>query len=125
MTGPLLFLVGYAVVVGAAAAIAWGVLRGAGRLDARPAAWWAVGAWVAAMAFPVAGLIADEARQPVTCGPGEECPDYILWFLGIPAGWLAAVVLVALVSLAGRHVARRHRRRADAPGGAPRDRLRT
>lgn len=106
MIGPLLFLVGYAVVVGAAAAIAWGVLRGAGRLDARAAAWWAVGAWVAAMAFPVAGLIADEARQPVTCGPGEECAEYILWFVAIPLGWLAAVVLVALATVAGRRAAR-------------------
>ena len=109
MTGPLLFLVGYGAVVGAVAAIAWGVLRAAGQLDARTAAWWAIGAWVAAIAFPVAGLIADEARQPVVCGPGEECPGYILWFFGIPVGWAAAALLVAVVVLAGR------RGRADAP----------
>lgn len=98
-----LLLTGHGLVAaGAAAVIAFGIVRGPGRLSPRGAAWSAAAVWLAIAGMPAAGLLADELRSGAGCRPGGECYDYFVVWLSLPAGWLVAILIVAAAVAWGR-----------------------
>lgn len=101
MIRPLIAVVFYAILLIAGALTAWAILTRIGRLASRLAAIIASVAWLLAAAPPALGLVVDSLRAPVQCGVGEECYDYILWWLATPAGWLLAAALL-LTAIAWR-----------------------
>jgi hypothetical protein len=107
--GPLLFLAGYgAVFLGGAAVVAWAIL--ARRVRSRTAALLASMIWLVAFAPPLVGLAIDEMRQPVTCSVGDECPAYVLWYLGIPVGWVLGFLVTGVTLMLSRDGSRRKSR---------------
>jgi hypothetical protein len=104
MTAPIVAAIGAAIVISGGALISWGILLAVGRLAPRSAAAISAVAWLLVIAAPTAGFIADRLRAPVTCGPGEECYDYIFWWLAIPVGLtLATAVLIAGIAWGRTH----------------------
>ena len=99
----VLLLTGYGLVAACAAAvIAWGIVRGPGRLSPRAAAWSAAAVWLAIAGMPAAGLLADELRTGAGCPPGDECYEYFVVWFGVPAGWLLAFTIVVAIVAWGR-----------------------
>lgn len=104
MTGPALAVLAYAVVLGAPAAIlAWPMIERVGRLPRTTSVVIAVVFWTGLVLPPMAGVVIDAGRAPRHCNPGDECPDYILWWFGIPLGWLLGVLIVIVAVAIGRH----------------------
>ncbi len=103
MTGPALVILAYAVVLAIPAAIlAWPLVERAGRLQHTTAILVAGMCWVGLVLPPVVGLAIDRARAPGRCDPCEECADYILWWFGIPVGWLLGGLVVLVAVALGR-----------------------
>jgi hypothetical protein len=82
------------LIAPAFAIIAWGLVRHFGCLEARPAALAAMLTWTTLVGMPVAGLLADRVRSSNGCGMAEECYEHFFVVMGVPAGWLLAIVIL-------------------------------
>lgn len=98
----MLLVVYIAIVTPPVALIAWMLIRRAARMGPASSTGVASIFWGAMVAPPIAGLVADGIRAPVSCAPREECADYILWLLAIPVGWLLAIVVLGASIVGGR-----------------------
>jgi len=107
MTGPALVVAGYAVAFAIPAAVlAWPLLERAGGLRRAPAVAAAAAFWAVLVLPPAVGLALDEAGDLRDCAPGDDCAESILWWLGVPVGWLLGAVVAAVVFAGGRRRAR-------------------
>lgn len=103
MTGPALAVLAYAVVLAIPAAIlAWPPVERGGRLQNTTSILVTVVFWVALVLPPILGLAIDRVRAPGHCSPGAECADYILWWFGIPLGWIVGALVVIAAVAVGR-----------------------
>ncbi|MBN9495047.1 hypothetical protein J0H33_17125 [bacterium] len=106
MSGWLLLATYAAVIAPAFAIIAWGVLRRLGRLEARPATLGAMLTWAVLVAAPLVGLAVDSARSDRACPVAQECYEHFFTVIGVPSGWLLALLILVAMTSFGRLAAR-------------------
>lgn len=103
MTGHRLTVLAYAVALPMPAAIlAWPLVERAGRLPNRTSVLVAGVFWAGLVLPPAVGLAIDRVRAPRNYSPGAECADYVLWWFGIPLGWLLGTLVVIAAVAIGR-----------------------
>lgn len=101
--GAAVALAGYSLAIAPAVALLLGVLAVKRRTRATSTTAvvvFSLVVWVALVVPPAIGYLADSISSPRACGSGEECYDFIRWWLAVPVGWVAA----GLVVIAGRIV---------------------